>query len=79
MDISRNFILIEFSRIPRLVKSSKILRHKVDISRNLRLMDFSGFFRFQFGVKTVHYRTFLLVIRGGKQKLKIIPINNHFV
>ena len=66
MDVGGNFILIEFSGIPRLVKSSRFLRRKVDISRNLRLMDFSGFFRFQFRVKVVHYRTFLLTIRGSK-------------
>ena len=66
MDISRNFILIKFSGIPKLVKSSKFLRHKVDISRNLRLIDFSESFKFQFRVKAVYYRTFLLIIRGGK-------------
>ena len=66
MDINRNFILIEFGGISGLVKSSKFFKRGVDISRNLRLMDFSGFFRFQFRVRMVHYRTFLLVIRGGK-------------
>ena len=66
MDVSRNFILIEFSGIPRLVKSNKFLRYRVDINRNLKLMDFSRFFKFQFGVKMVRYKTFLLIIRGGK-------------
>ena len=66
MDISRNFTLMEFGRIPKLVKSNRFLRHRVDISRNFRLMDFSGFLRFQFRVKMVRYRTFLLIIRGGK-------------
>ena len=66
MDIGGNFTLIEFGGIPRLVKSSKFLRHKVDISRNLRLIDFSKFPRFQFRVRTVRYKTFLLTIRGGK-------------
>ena len=66
MDVSRNFTLIEFGGIPRLVKSNKFLRCRVDISGNLRLIDFSGFSRFQFGIKTVHYRIFLLTIRGGK-------------
>ena len=66
MDVSGNFILMEFGGIPRLVKSSKFLRYKVDINRNLRLMDFSGFPRFQFRVKIVRYKTFLLVIRGSK-------------
>ena len=37
---------VEFNGIPRLVKSSKFLRHRVDISGNLRLIDFSGFPRF---------------------------------
>ena len=46
MDISGNFILIEFSGISRLVKSSKFLKYKVDISKNLKLIDFSGFPRF---------------------------------
>ena len=55
VDISRIFILVEFSRILRLVESGRILRlvesgeflrYKVDISRNLRLVDFSGFSRF---------------------------------
>ena len=66
MDISGNFILIEFSGISRLVKSSKFLKYKVDISKNLKLIDFSGFSRFQFGVRMVRCRTFLLVMRGGK-------------
>ena len=46
MDISRYFILVEFSKILRLVESSRILRRGVDISRNLRLVDLSGFSRF---------------------------------
>ena len=37
VDISRIFILVEFSRILRLVESSRFLRYRVDISRNLRL------------------------------------------
>jgi len=37
---------VEFSRIPRLVKSSRFLRRRVDISGNLKLIDFSGFPRF---------------------------------
>ena len=42
---------------------SKFLRYKVDINRNLRL---SGFPKFQFKVRVVHYKAFLLVIGGGK-------------
>ena len=48
------------------MESSGFLRYKIDISRNLRLMDLSGFFKFQFRVKAVSYRAFLLVIGGGK-------------
>ena len=66
MDVGRNFILMEFDRIPKLVKSSKFLRHRVDINKNLRLINFSKFFRFQFRVRIVHYKTFLLIIRGSK-------------
>jgi hypothetical protein len=46
IDVGGNFILIEFGRIPRLVKSSKFLRRRVDISRNLKLKDFSKFPKF---------------------------------
>ena len=46
VDISKIFILVEFSGILRLVKSSRFLRYRVDISRNLRLVDLSGFPRF---------------------------------
>jgi hypothetical protein len=46
VDISRIFILVEFSGILRLVESSRFLRCRVDIGRNLRLVDFSGFSRF---------------------------------
>ena len=66
MDVGRNFILIKFSGIPGLVESSRFFRHRVDISRNLRLIIFSRFFRFQFGVRMVDYKIFLLIIKGGK-------------
>ena len=79
MDVSRSLILVDFSGIPRLVKSSRFLRYGVDTSKNLKLIDFSKFLKFQFKVRIVRYRIFLLIIRGSKQKLKIIPINNHFV
>jgi hypothetical protein len=46
MDVSGNFTLIEFGGIPRLVESSRFFRHRVDISGNLRLIDFSRFSRF---------------------------------
>ena len=48
------------------MKFSEFLRYKVDISRNLRLMDLSGFFKFQFRVRVVYYNTFLLATGGGK-------------
>ena len=63
VDIGGYFILVKFSRIIRLVKSSRFLRYRVDISRNLRL---SGFSKFRFKVKVVYYRAFLLVMGGGK-------------
>ena len=46
MGISGSFMLVEFSRVPKLVKSSRFLRRRVDINRNFRLVDFSRFFRF---------------------------------
>jgi len=46
VDIGGNLISVEFSRILRLVESGRFLRRRVDISRNLRLVDLSGFPRF---------------------------------
>ena len=46
MDVSGYLIFIEFSRILRLVESGGFLRRRVDISRNLRLVDLSRFLRF---------------------------------
>ena len=46
MDVSGNFMLMEFGGIPRLVKSNKFFKCGVDISKNLRLIDFSKFFKF---------------------------------
>jgi len=46
VDIGRNLILAEFSKILRLVESGRFLRYRVDISRNLRLVDLSRFPRF---------------------------------
>ena len=79
MDVSRNFISVKFGGISGLVKFNRFLRQGVDISKNLRLIDLSRFPKFQFRVKAVHYKTFLLTIRGSKQKLKVISINNYFV
>ena len=68
MDISGIFILVEFGRIPRLGESSGFLRWRVDISRNLRLVDLSRFprFYFRFRFRAVYYKAFLLIIGGGK-------------
>ena len=66
MDVIRYLILVKFSGIIKLVESGGFLRYKVDISGNLRLMDFSGFPKFQFGVKVVSYKVFLLTIEGSK-------------
>jgi len=46
VDVSRILVLVKFSKIPILVESGGFLRRKVDISRNLRLVDLSGFPRF---------------------------------
>ena len=66
VDVVKYLILVEFSGIIGLVESSKFLKCRVDISGNLRLMNFSGFFKFWFRVRVVSYRVFLLVIGGGK-------------
>ena len=59
---------MEFSRILRLVESSGFLRYRVDISRNLRLVDLTRFprFYFKFKFRAVYYKAFLLIIGGGK-------------
>ena len=66
MDISGIFISVEFGGILKLVESSRFLRCKVDISRNLRLVDLSRFSRFQFRVRVVRYKAFLLITGGSK-------------
>ena len=63
MDASGYLVLVEFGRIIKSVEFSKFLKCGVDISGNLRL---SGFFKFQFRVKVVYYRAFLLATGGGK-------------
>jgi hypothetical protein len=65
-DASRYLILIKFGGIVKSVKFNGFLRYRVDINRNLRLMDLSGFLKFQFRIRAVYYRTFLLAIGGGK-------------
>ena len=68
VDISGIFISVEFGGILRLVESGGFLRCIVDISRNLRLVDLSGFprFYFRFRFRVVYYKAFLLIIGGGK-------------
>ena len=46
IDFSRSLISVKFSKISRLVESSRFLRRRVDISRNLKLADSSRFFKF---------------------------------
>jgi hypothetical protein len=46
MEFSGNLSFIEFSRILGLVESGGFLRHRVDISRNLRLVDLGRIPRF---------------------------------
>ena len=46
MDVSRNLILVEFNRILRLVELGGPFKYIVDVSRNFRLVDPSGFFKF---------------------------------
>ena len=61
MDASGYLILMEFGGILRLVESSKFLRYRVDIGGNL-----SGFPRFQFRIRVIYYKAFLLVMGGSK-------------
>ena len=62
-DVGGYLILVKFGKIVRSVKSSGFLRCGVDIGGNFRL---SRFPKFWFRVKAVYYKTFLLIIRGGK-------------
>ena len=57
---------MEFSGILRLVESSGFFKCEVDISKNLRLVDLSGFPKFQFRVRLVSYKAFLFTTGGGK-------------
>ena len=59
---------MEFSRILGLVESSGILRYRVDIGKNLRLVNLGGFprFYFRFRFRAVRYKAFLLITGGGK-------------
>ena len=68
IEFGGNLAFVEFGGILRLVESGGFLRCRVDISRNLRLVDLSGFprFYFRFRFRAVHYKVFLLIIGGSK-------------
>ena len=78
MDISRNLILVEFGRIPRLVESGRFLRY-VYVSGNFRLVGPSRFSRFRYSVYIVSYKALLPIAGGGKYKLKVILINSYLI
>jgi len=46
VDVSGSLILVEFSKIIRIVELGGLFRYIVDVSRNFRLVDFSKIFRF---------------------------------
>ena len=46
MDVGGNLMFMEFSKILKLVESGRFLKYRVDISRNLRLVDLSRFPKF---------------------------------
>jgi len=48
VDVSGNLILVEFGGILGLVELGRLFRYRVDVGRNFRLVDLSGFFRFWF-------------------------------
>ena len=78
VNINRNFTLVKFSGIPRLVELGGFLGY-IDISGNFRLVGPSGFSRFWYSVCIVSYKALLLTAGGGKYKLKVIPINSHLI
>ena len=49
-----------------MVKSGKFLKYGVDINGNLKLIDLSRFFKFQFRVRAVSYKIFLFATGGSK-------------
>ena len=46
VDVSGNYISVEFNKILRLVELGRLLRYIIDVNRNFRLVDSGGFFRF---------------------------------
>ena len=57
---------MDVGRYPRSLIDASRYFILVEFSGNLRLMDLSGFPKFQFRVKAVSYRAFLLAMGGGK-------------
>ena len=64
--LNPQWILVEFGRIPGLVELSRFLRYRVDIYKNLKLVDLSRPFKLQFRIRVASYKTLLLIVRGGK-------------
>ena len=46
IDVSGNLTFIKFGKIFRLVESGGFLRHRVNVNRNLRLVDLGRFPKF---------------------------------
>ena len=78
VDIGRNFILVEFNRIPRLVESGRFLGY-VYVSGNFRLVGPSRFSRFRYSIYIVSYKALLPIAGGGKYKLKVILIDGYLI
>ena len=49
------------------------------ISRNFRLVGPSRFSRFYYNIYAVSYKALLLIVGGGKYKLKAILINSYLI
>ena len=76
--------LIDTSRFFRfLIDICGYFRFLADVIKYLILVKFSKnlnrFLKFWFRIKIVYYRVFLFIIKGSKQKLKVILINNYFI
>ena len=71
-------MLVEFSRIPRLVELGRFLGY-VYISRNFRLVGPSRFSRFWYSIYIVSYKALLPIAGGGKYKLKVILIDSYLI
>ena len=58
--------LADVGGCPRSLTDASGYLISVEFGGNLGLMDLSGFPKFRFGVRAVHYRVFLLITGGGK-------------